>query len=162
MRKEIAYFNGLNSNSADSINKRFYKIHEARICPGDMLSITVTGLDPLAVAPFNLPLVSYATPNASYPLSWTMNTSQTLTAGLIIFYWDLNVKNSLISPLTPYYPSGTNNTYDSTSPLIGYGPFVDASSGHNYWTTTSAPAVVSYTYDTSFSGSSVLLSDQIV
>jgi len=27
-----------------------------------MLSITVTGLDPLAVAPFNLPLVSYATP----------------------------------------------------------------------------------------------------
>lgn len=63
-QKEIAYFNGLNSNSADSINKRFYKIHEARICPGDMLSITVTGLDPLAVAPFNLPLVSYATPGS--------------------------------------------------------------------------------------------------
>lgn len=63
-QKEIAYFNGLNSNSADSINKKFYKIHEARICPGDMLSITVTGLDPLAVAPFNLPLVSYATPGS--------------------------------------------------------------------------------------------------
>ena len=29
-----------------------------------MLSITVTGLDPLAVAPFNLPLVSYATPGS--------------------------------------------------------------------------------------------------
>ena len=63
-QKEIAYFNGLNSNSADSINKKFNKIHEARICPGDMLSITVTGLDPLAVAPFNLPLVSYATPGS--------------------------------------------------------------------------------------------------
>ncbi len=63
-QKEIAYFNGLNSNSADSINRKFYKIHEARICPGDMLSITVTGLDPLAVAPFNLPLVSYATPGS--------------------------------------------------------------------------------------------------
>lgn len=63
-QKEIAYFNGLNSGSADSINKSFYKIHEARICSGDMLSITVTGLDPLAVAPFNLPLVSYATPGS--------------------------------------------------------------------------------------------------
>ena len=61
-QKDVAYFNGLNSNSADSINKKFNKIHEARICAGDMLSITVTGLDPLAVAPFNLPLVSYATP----------------------------------------------------------------------------------------------------
>jgi len=61
-QKDVAYFNGLNSNSADSINKKFKKIHEARICAGDMLSITVTGLDPLAVAPFNLPLVSYATP----------------------------------------------------------------------------------------------------
>jgi polysaccharide export outer membrane protein len=39
-------------------------LHEARICSGDMLSITVTGLDPLAVAPFNLPLVSYATPGS--------------------------------------------------------------------------------------------------
>jgi len=63
-QKDIAYFNGVNSNSADSLNKKFYKIHEARICPGDMLSITVTGLDPLAVAPFNLPLVSYATPGS--------------------------------------------------------------------------------------------------
>jgi len=63
-QKEIAYFNGLNSNSADSINKKFNKIHEAIICPGDMLSITVTGLDPMAVAPFNLPLVSYATPGS--------------------------------------------------------------------------------------------------
>jgi polysaccharide biosynthesis/export protein len=61
-QKEVAYFNGLNANSADSINRKFNKIHEARICAGDMLSITVTGLDPLAVAPFNLPLVSYATP----------------------------------------------------------------------------------------------------
>jgi hypothetical protein len=100
--------------------------------------------------------------NASYPLSWTINTSQTMTAGLIIFYWDLNVKNALVSPLTAYYPSGTNNTYDSTSPLIGYGAFVDASSGNNYWTTTSSQALVSYTYDTTFSGYSVLLSDQVL
>ena len=63
-QKEVAYFYGVNSSSADLINKKFNKIHEAQICSGDMLSITVTGLDPLAVAPFNLPLVSYATPGS--------------------------------------------------------------------------------------------------
>jgi len=63
-QKEIAYFYGLNSQSADSINPSFNKAHEALIGSGDLLSITVTGLDPLAVAPFNLPLVSYATPGS--------------------------------------------------------------------------------------------------
>jgi len=61
-QKKIAYFSGVDSNSAESINKSFKTIHEARICAGDMLSITVMGLDPEAVAPFNLPLVSYASP----------------------------------------------------------------------------------------------------
>lgn len=63
-QKKIAYFYGLNSKSADSINLSFNKAHEARIGVGDLLSITVTGLDPNAVAPFNLPLVSYATPGS--------------------------------------------------------------------------------------------------
>lgn len=63
-QKNIAYFYGVNSHSADSINKSFNKAHEALIGIGDLLSITVTGLDPLAVAPFNLPLVSYATPGS--------------------------------------------------------------------------------------------------
>jgi len=63
-QKNIAYFYGLESQSADSINMSFNKAHEALIGSGDMLSITVTGLDPLAVAPFNLPLVSYATPGS--------------------------------------------------------------------------------------------------
>ena len=100
--------------------------------------------------------------NASYPLSWTINTNETMTAGLIIFYWDFNIAHSLVPPLTAYYPSGSNHSYDSTCPLIGYGPFVDASSGDNYWTTTSAQALVSYSYDTTFSGYSVLLSDQVL
>ena len=100
--------------------------------------------------------------NASYPLSWIVNPSQTMTAGLIIFYWDLNVKNSLVSPLTAYAPSGTNNTYDTTSPLIGYGPFVDSSSGNNYWTTTTLSQLVAYTYDTSFTGYSTILSSQVL
>lgn len=63
-QKKIAYFKGLNTESVESINAQFQTNHEARICNGDMLSITVSGLDPLAVAPFNLPLVSYATPGS--------------------------------------------------------------------------------------------------
>lgn len=63
-QKQIAYFNGLNAGSAELINKSFNKMHEAQICVGDLLSITVSGLDPSAVAPFNLPLISYATPGS--------------------------------------------------------------------------------------------------
>ena len=84
-QKDVAYFNGLNSGSADSINKRFNKIHEARICSGDMLSITVTGLDPLAVAPFNLPLVSYATPGTDQ-----LYSAPTLQSYLVDINGDIN------------------------------------------------------------------------
>ena len=84
-QKDIAYFSGVNSNSADSINKKFSKIHEARICTGDLLSITVTGLDPLAVAPFNLPLVSYATPGSD-----KLNAQPTLQAYLVDINGNIN------------------------------------------------------------------------
>ncbi len=64
-QKKIAYFYGVNEKSVANINQSFTKGHEARICTGDMLSITVSGLDPEAVAPFNLPLVSYANPGST-------------------------------------------------------------------------------------------------
>jgi len=83
--KDVAFFYGVNSNSADSINKKFNKIHEARICSGDMLSITVTGLDPTAVVPFNLPLVSYATPGSDL-----ISTSLTLQTYLVDINGDIN------------------------------------------------------------------------
>ena len=63
-QKDIAYFHGLNASRAELINKYYKTGHEAKIGVGDMLSITVNGLDPLAVAPFNLPMVSYATPGS--------------------------------------------------------------------------------------------------
>jgi polysaccharide export outer membrane protein len=63
-QKKVAYFYGVDANSQELINEHFQTNHEAKIVNGDMLSITVTGLDPLAVAPFNLPLVSYATPGS--------------------------------------------------------------------------------------------------
>ena len=97
-----------------------------------------------------------------YSVSWSVNINQTMTAGWIIFYWDQNVAHSLIDPLTAYYPSGSNNTYDDASPLIAYGTFVDSITGDNYWTTTTTPALVAYSYDTSFDGYSTLLSSQVL
>lgn len=60
MNKKIPYFKGL--ESTDSIAG--VSQHEAQICPDDMLSITVSGIDPEAVAPFNLPVVAYISPNS--------------------------------------------------------------------------------------------------
>ncbi len=60
MNKKIPYFRGLEStDSVVGVSQ-----HEARIFPDDMLSITVSGIDPEAVAPFNLPVVAYLSPNS--------------------------------------------------------------------------------------------------
>lgn len=61
--KKIPYFKGLDGSTAvDKIAKQ----HEARICSDDLLAITVSGLDPIAVAPFNLPIVAYTTPGSEF------------------------------------------------------------------------------------------------
>ncbi len=64
-QKKIAYFKNIDATSAEEINQEFQKQREPIIGAGDILLITVTGLDPLAVAPFNLPLVMYATPGSN-------------------------------------------------------------------------------------------------
>jgi polysaccharide biosynthesis/export protein len=63
-QKKIAYFPTVDAKSSESINQAFYKAHEVKICPNDMLTITVSGLDPAAVAPFNLPIVAYSNPGS--------------------------------------------------------------------------------------------------
>lgn len=63
-QKKLSYFSKVTAASADSINKHFNQMHEARIVAGDMLIITVSGLDPLAVAPFNQPVISYSAPGS--------------------------------------------------------------------------------------------------
>lgn len=61
MSKTVPYFQGL--ETTDSLVGAAQ--HEARICPDDMLKIIVSGIEPEAVAPFNLPVVSYESPNSS-------------------------------------------------------------------------------------------------
>ena len=63
-QKKLAYFKSVTSESAGQINDEFQTAHEARIVAGDMLIITVTGLDPTAVAPFNMPVISYSNPGS--------------------------------------------------------------------------------------------------
>lgn len=63
-QKKVAYFRTVDATTTDSINKYFNTIHEAKICSGDMLSITISALDPIAAAPFNLPFVGYSSPNS--------------------------------------------------------------------------------------------------
>ncbi len=61
MRKKVPYFNGVGTTN-ELVGAAQ---HEARICPDDMLKIVVSALDPEAVAPFNLPVVAYASPSSS-------------------------------------------------------------------------------------------------
>lgn len=62
-QKRLSYFSSM-GNQNDSAAVYNYHIHEARIVAGDMLIITVSGIDPLAVAPFNQPVVSYSAPGS--------------------------------------------------------------------------------------------------
>ena len=57
--KGITYFQDANTPVRDSALLNGVK-YLPRICAGDLLTITVSAIDPSAVAPFNLPAVSYA------------------------------------------------------------------------------------------------------
>ena len=57
--KNITYFQDSDSVENELALKKGIK-YQPRICGGDLLTITVSAVDPSAVAPFNLPAVSYA------------------------------------------------------------------------------------------------------
>ena len=56
----ITYFQDLDNQSAVTTGKAVN--YTPRIAPDDQLSITVSGMDPNAVATFNIPLASYLAP----------------------------------------------------------------------------------------------------
>jgi polysaccharide export outer membrane protein len=77
-QRKVAYFRSVDASSAEAINAAFNNIHEAKVCVGDMLSIVVSGIDPITVAPFNLPVVAYETPGSD-----RLYTSPVLQAYLV-------------------------------------------------------------------------------
>jgi polysaccharide export outer membrane protein len=64
-RKQLTYFRPVTAESAEEINKHIEPQAEPRVKINDALVITVSALDPEAVAPYNLPNVAYATPTSS-------------------------------------------------------------------------------------------------
>lgn len=59
--KNIPYFQDI-PQTARHVSDTTLIQSETRICSGDLLSITVSALDPTAVIPFNMPVVAYASP----------------------------------------------------------------------------------------------------
>jgi len=59
-QKKITYFQNIDENGG--VFNKVIQQYEPKIASGDMLSIVISALDPQAAAPFNLPIVSYASP----------------------------------------------------------------------------------------------------
>ena len=63
-KKSLTYLREVQPASADSINKHFVPSAEITIKPADELTIFVNALDMEAVAPYNLPTVSFNDPTS--------------------------------------------------------------------------------------------------
>ena len=61
--KDISYFQNLQNASQAELDSMYNK-YSAKICPDDLLGITVSGQNLVGVAPFNLPAVSFMTPSS--------------------------------------------------------------------------------------------------
>ena len=59
--KDVLYFQGVDSLSKEQL-AQMNQNYTSRICPDDLLTITVTGWDPTVVTPFNPPAWAYALP----------------------------------------------------------------------------------------------------
>ncbi len=64
-QKKLSYFNKVDKHTADTINEKTEFNQQAIISVGDRLGISVSAQNPKAVAAFNLPFVSYASPNST-------------------------------------------------------------------------------------------------
>ena len=62
-QRKMSYFHDIDKVPADSINAQYKPSKEPQIREGDKLVILVSALDPEAVVPFNLPVVSNMEPN---------------------------------------------------------------------------------------------------
>jgi len=64
-QKKMTYLREAGPAIADSINANFHPQSEMVIRNGDALTIVVSALDKEAIAPYNLPMVSFSTPGTS-------------------------------------------------------------------------------------------------
>lgn len=64
-QKRLTYLREVTEQSADSINKHFVPSAEVTIKPADAITIFISALDKEAVAPYNLPTLSYNDPTST-------------------------------------------------------------------------------------------------
>ncbi|MDR1919366.1 MAG: polysaccharide biosynthesis/export family protein [Tannerellaceae bacterium] len=57
--KDVLYFQGIDSLTKEQV-AQMGQNYTSRICPDDLLTITVTGWDPTVITPFNPPVWAYA------------------------------------------------------------------------------------------------------
>ena len=132
-------------------------------CANEPLSTVFT--DGLLRRPVTMEPITTATksnPDSNfvvYPVDGTTpprwSTANTLTADMIIFYWDTNGNVSDDIPAA-YYPNGTtNNVNDATTCLLlGHAPFVDDSTKLSTW---SVGTTLTYEFDTTYTGADYVL-----
>ena len=58
--KDVVYFQGVDTLTPEQVSK-MNQAYTSKICPDDLLTITVTAWDPTVVTPFNPPVYAYAT-----------------------------------------------------------------------------------------------------
>lgn len=57
--KDVVYFQGVDALTPEQVSK-MNQAYTSKICPDDLLTITVTAWDPTVVTPFNPPVYAYA------------------------------------------------------------------------------------------------------
>ena len=81
MAKKIPYFKDLESSNEEIPVVQ----NEPRIHNDDMLSIVISAIDPLTVAPFNLPIISYSSPGEE-----KLSTTPTMQPYVVDINGDIN------------------------------------------------------------------------
>lgn len=66
--KDVVYFQGVDSLTPEQVNN-MNQVYTSKICPDDLLTITVTAWDPTVVTPFNPPVYAYAMQGESSTVS---------------------------------------------------------------------------------------------
>ena len=77
-RKQLTYFNNVDSTYAAEVNEVYEPIVDPWVQVGSVLTITVSALDMEAVAPYNLPTAIFSTPGSS-----SIGTTQSLQSYLV-------------------------------------------------------------------------------
>ena len=56
--KDVTYFQGVDNLTTEQL-EQMSQTYSTKICPDDLLTITVTGWDPTVLTPFNPPVYSF-------------------------------------------------------------------------------------------------------